>query len=150
MCFLPGSIKKIFPQNREKIRREKFMKWDSKNTSHLGIHLQVSNMLTFFFFFFLWFFLSLLQTNVLAFFSPLILSGQVGFFSFFSLIFSRRVAFLFFFLLYLFIFYHMFIFSLILVGFCFCFFLRKQFGLISYAIFFFTLMKCPSIHNFFF
>ena len=124
--FLSGFTKKFYLQNEKKTRRRKLIKWASKNTLHVGIHLQVSNVLTSFFFFsfdlfflcyvlasffffFPWFFFSLLLTNVLDFF-PLIFSGCVAFFFFLGA--------------------HLFIFSLILIGFCFCsflFFLRKQF-----------------------
>ena len=117
--FSPGPSKRFFPKIERKLGRKS--SWNEIPKIPLTLEFTSKSPTCWLFFFFLWFFLSLLLTNVLAFFSPLILSGQVGFFSFFSLIFSRRVAFFFFFLLFLFIFYHMFIFSLILVGFCFFF-----------------------------
>ena len=130
-CFLFGPTKKFSPQNGEKTGKGKLIKWASKNT--LRIHFQVSNVwLLLLLFFFILFFID--------FFFPLLtcVDFLLSFIIFYFLFF---IIFIYFFSA------HMFIFSLILVDFCFCsFFLEKNFGLISYAIFY--LLKCPYIYIF--
>ena len=139
-CFFLDPPKSFLSRMERTLRGEahkmNFQKYLSRWTS--------PPMCLFFFFFlltclaFFFFVFSSLFTNVLGFFFVFFITSL-------SLILSGRVSFLQFFFLGA----HMFIFLLILVGFCFCsyFFFRKQFW-VTFLCYFFSLMKCLSIHNF--
>ena len=143
-CFLLRPTKKFSPKNREKTKRGKLMKWASKNTAHVGLHLQRVDFFSLIFSF---------SVNVLALFIFLVNVLASFFFSFFL---SLLTCWLFFFLDFLlsinvlafFFFFFDFVWTCWLLFF-FSFFNFRKYFCVNFLCFFFNLMNCPFVHNFF-
>ena len=128
-CFLLRPTKKFSPKNREKTKRGKLMKWASKNTAHVGLHLQRVDFFSLIFSF---------SVNVLALFFFFFLVNVLASF-FFSFFLSLLTCWLFFSL----------IFCSLLTCWLFFFFYFVWTSWLLFLFYFFNLMNCPFVHNFF-